>query len=123
MTRRAYVYFALTFLLGFAVGGASLFLYAWYGGHWRHAGGREHIVKVLTHDLGLSPEQVQQVNGFFDEADKKLSVLRRQVDPQFEAVRLETRDRIRKILRPDQAAKYDDLVRQYDERRKREQHH
>ena len=42
-----------------------------------------------------------------------------QADAQLNAIRQETRNRIRQILSPQQTQKFDELVRRWDERRKR----
>jgi len=69
--------------------------------------------------LNLSDAQAQQVGQIFDEFTQKTRDLQKQVDPQFQAIHLETRGRIRQILDPDQQKKFDEFVRSIDERRKR----
>lgn len=118
MTRRVYLYFALTFVLGAVVGACAMFLYTWYGGHWRRHFNEQHVVSELTRELKLSAAQVQQVDQIFDDSAKSFSELRKQVDPQFDSIRARTRDRIRQILTPEQVAKFDQMVRQFDERRR-----
>jgi len=118
MTRRAYLYFALTFTLGAAVGACGTLLYAWYGGHWHRPFNKQRVVSHLTKELGLSEAQVGQVNQIFDDSSRSYSELHRQVDPQFDSIRHSTRDRIRQILTPEQLAKFNQMVRQFDERRK-----
>ncbi len=124
MMRRAYLYFALTFILGTVAGGAGIFFYGWYGGHWhRHPHGRppkEVIVRRLTHDLSLSDAQVQQLRPIVEQSMRKYSALQAQIGPQFRAIREESRKEIRQILTPEQAAKFDELVRRLDQRMKRE---
>jgi hypothetical protein len=116
MRRRVYVYFALTFVLGVAVGGAGVFSYGWHSGHWHRGLNRRGVVRRLTGQLKLSDPQVQQLNQIMDDSENKQDQLREQFRPQIEALREETRDRIRKILSPDQVARFNDIVRQYDER-------
>jgi hypothetical protein len=116
MRRRVYVYFALTFVLGVAVGGAGVFSYGWHSGHWHRGLNRRGVVRRLTGQLKLSDPQVRQINQIMDDSEKKQDQLREQFQPQIEALREETRDRIRKILSPDQVARFNDIVRQYDER-------
>ena len=50
---------------------------------------------------------------------QKVKDLQKQIDPQFQAIHQETRARIRQILDPDQAKKFDEFVRAIDERHKR----
>jgi Spy/CpxP family protein refolding chaperone len=118
MTRRVYLYFAVTFLLGAIIGAAALFFYAWNTGHWHRGFSRARLVEHLQRDLDLSPAQVQQINQILDDEAKKYGDLQKQVEPQFQAIREDTRDRIRQILNPPQTAKFNDLVRRWDERRR-----
>jgi len=118
MTRRAYLYFAVTFVLGVVVGGCGIFFYAWYGGHWHREFDRQRVVRHLTREVHLSEAQVRQVDQIFADTAKSYSELHKQVDPQFDAIRAQTRDRIRQILTPEQVAKFNEMVRQADERRK-----
>jgi len=118
MTRRVYVYFAATFVLGVVVGACGMFFYAWYGGHWHREFDRQRVVRRLTRDLGLSEAQARQVDQIFQDTAKSYSELHKQVNPQFDAIRARTRDRIREVLNPEQLAKFNETVRQADERRK-----
>ena len=47
---------------------------------------------------------------------KEPQQLQEQVRPQFQALHEETRDRIRKILNPDQVARFDEINRQFEQR-------
>jgi Spy/CpxP family protein refolding chaperone len=119
MTRRVYVYFALTFLLGLIAGSAGAFFYAWNSGHWRRGGfDAKRVVTHLKQELNLNDQQAQQVTEILVDAGKKYADLQKQVEPQFTAIREETRTRIRQILTPDQVTKFNELVRRVDERRK-----
>lgn len=120
ISRRAYFYFVLTFLLGAVVGGSGVFFYAWYGGHWHRGFDKQRVVRRLTRRLNLSGKQVQQLNEIMDETARKHAELQHQVEPQFEALHREARDRVRQILNAQQIAKFNEMVREYDERRKRE---
>lgn len=76
-------------------------------------------MKHLKQVLNLSDAQVQQLNQIFDEASKETRDLQKQIDPQFQAIHMETRGRIRQILNSDQQKIFDEHIRQIDERRKR----
>ena len=119
MSRRAYLYFILTFVLGIVVGSAGTLFFGWHFG--RPHGGFEpkRVVRFLQRELKLTDAQRQQVEQIMQDTDAKNKELQKQVDPQFETIREESRDRVRKILNPDQLAKFDDIVRRFDERRKR----
>lgn len=119
MTRRAYLYFILTFLLGAIVGGASIFVFGWYGGRWHRGFDKQRIVRHLTRELDLTDSQVHQLNQIMDESMRKHAELRKQVDPQFTALREESNNRIRQILTPGQLTKFNEMVRRFEERMKR----
>jgi len=119
MTRRAYLYFTLTFLLGIVVGGAGTYYYAWHNGLWHRRFSKERVVSHLKSELRLSDSQVQQLGQIMDEADQKHRQLQQQVNPQFQALHDETNDKIRTILTPDQLTRFNELVREAEERRKR----
>ena len=121
MTRRAYLYFTLTIILGAVLGGAGVYYFLWHSGRLQHPGGfnKARAEAHLKKDLNLSDAQTQQLDQIFDLSSKKMADLQKQIEPQFQAIRVETRAQIRQILDPDQAKKFDEFVRQIDERRKR----
>ena len=119
MTRRAYLYFALTFVFGIVVGGASTYYYAWHHGLWHRRPSKERVVSHLKSELSLSDSQLQQLNQIMDEAEQKHRQLQRQVAPQFQALHDETNGKIRALLNPDQLPKFNELVRQAEERHRR----
>ena len=122
MSRRAYLYFILTFLLGLVVGSAATIFFGWRSGLIRHRHPDEkHIVQFLKRDLNLSDSQTKQVEQIVHETGEKFRHLQQQNQPQFEAVRKESEDRIRKVLNPDQLAKFNQLVERINRRRK--EHH
>ncbi|MBI1941049.1 MAG: periplasmic heavy metal sensor [Acidobacteria bacterium] len=119
MTRRAYIYFVATFLLGVVVGGAGVLFYAWNTGHWRRRPSTAQIVRRLTRDLNLSAPQVEQLKQIVDDSEKKMKELRTQARPQFDAIREEGHEQIRKILNPEQLEKFNETIRRHEERRRR----
>jgi Spy/CpxP family protein refolding chaperone len=121
MTRRVYLYFIVTIILGAILGGSGVYYFLWHTGRLQHPGGfnKDHAVAHLKKDLNLSDAQTQQVGQIFDESSQKVRDLQKQIDPQFQAIHLETRARIRQILNPDQQKKFDEFVRAIDERHKR----
>ena len=119
MSRRAYLYFALTFLLGVIVGGTCFYYYAWSTGHWRRPFNRQSFVRRLKGELDLSDAQVSQLEQILDGSTSKFRSTQQQADAQLNSIRQETRSGIRQILTPQQTQKFDELVRRWDERRKR----
>ncbi len=119
MSRRAYLYFILTFVLGIVVGSAGTVFLGWHFGRPHGGFDPKHVVRFLQRELKLTDTQRQQVEQIMQETDAKYKDLHKQVDPQFDAVKEESRGRVRKILNPDQLTKFDEIVRRLEERRKR----
>ena len=119
MSRKAYLYFALTFLLGVVVGGTCVYYYAWSTGYWRRPFNRQSFVSRLKAQLNLSDTQVSQLEQILEGSTKKFRAIQQQSDSQSNAVREDTRNKIRQILSPQQTQEFDELVRRWDERRKR----
>lgn len=119
MTRRAYVYFVLTFVLGIIVGGAGVFYYGWYSGHWRRDFDLNRVVDRMKRDLSLDDSQVERLRQILQESSRKRKELQQKNQPQFDAIHEDTRNQIRKILNPDQLARFNEHVRLSDERIKK----
>ncbi|MGD1104878.1 MAG: hypothetical protein ABSA59_22765 [Terriglobia bacterium] len=120
MTRRVYLYFLATIVLGAILGGVGVYCFLWYTGRLQHHTGfnKDRAVAHLKKELNLSYAQTQQVGQIFDASSQKVRDVQKQIDPQFQAIHLETRARIRQILNPDQAKKFDEFIRAIDERHK-----
>ncbi len=118
MTRRVYLYFISTFILGAVLGGVGVYYFLWNTGRLVHPGGfnRQAAVQNLKKVLNLTDAQVQQLNQIFEESAQKNRDLHKQTDPQFQAIHMETRARIRAILNPQQQQEFDDFVKAIDER-------
>jgi Spy/CpxP family protein refolding chaperone len=119
MTRRIYLYFIATILLGAILGGAGVYYFLWYNGRLQHREPPNRSVEHLKKVLNLSDDQAQQVGKIFDEDRQKMRDLTKQLAPQYQAIHEETRARIRQILNPDQQKKFDEFVKAIDDRRKR----
>ena len=120
MSRRAYLYFILTFVLGLVVGGTATIFYGWRMGYRRphRPPDADHIVRFLKRELTLDDAQTQQILQIVREDQESVRQVQRQMEPQFEAIRTEGRDRIRKVLNPDQLAKFNRMIERMDARRK-----
>lgn len=118
MTRRAYIYFFVTIILGAILGGAGVYYYLWNSGRLQrpHGFNPEHAVAHLKKDLNLNDDQVRQLRQIFEESGQKTRDLQKQIDPQFQAIHMDTRAHIRQILNPDQQKKFDEMVRAIDQR-------
>jgi Spy/CpxP family protein refolding chaperone len=125
-SRRAVLYLVLVFLLGLALGGLGM---VWAGRHgWSYAGAERQRaprgVAWLCRELGLSAEQRQQVETILDEMGSAYREIRQRTRPEYEAVRQQGRDRIRAVLTEQQRARFEEWVREMDERevRRRQGH-
>ncbi|MGH9469864.1 MAG: hypothetical protein ACRD1N_05910 [Terriglobia bacterium] len=113
MTRRAYVYFVITFIIGLVLGGAAMYYYAWGTGHWRRKWSEQRAVDRLKNDLALTPPQVRELRPILDENVRNWNHLQQQVRPQFDALRDQTDNEIRHILNPGQLSKFNALIQQH----------
>jgi Spy/CpxP family protein refolding chaperone len=79
-----------------------------------------HTMAMFTRDLNLNPDQQNQIQAILNDTRARYAQLHQKLDPEYEQVRQEGRDRIRQALTPEQRPKFEDLLRQIDEdRRKR----
>ncbi len=122
MRRRAYVYFALTFVLGLVIGAAGMYSYGWYTGHWHQKFSRHRVIDYLQRELDLTQAQTQQLQQIISNMDQKESDLRDQLAPQFQAIREEARTETRKILNSQQVEKFNAMVKRWDAKRKKPGH-
>ncbi|HXT27255.1 MAG TPA: hypothetical protein VN749_20735 [Candidatus Eisenbacteria bacterium] len=122
--QKATLWLALVFVLGTALGAVLGYAFAHrsYAApptqltvEQRRAQKREQLVR----DVGLTAEQQNQVNAFLDEAQTEYKAIHAVSDPQVDAVRQKSRDKIRQILTPDQKPKFEEFIRKMDEERKR----
>jgi Spy/CpxP family protein refolding chaperone len=121
MTRRVYLYFIITICLGAVLGGVGVYYYLWNTGRLVHPGGFNATAAVenLKKVLNLTDGQAEQLRQIFAESAQKNRDLHKQTDPQFQAIHMETRARIREILNPEQQQKFDAFVKAIDERHHR----
>ncbi len=110
MTRRAYLYFVLTFLLGIVLGAWGMFSYGWYSGQWHRTFSKQRTLRHLKRELNLSDLQVQQLSEIMDDSSKKYKALDEKIEPEYDALRDERRNRIRQILNPEQLLKFNEMI-------------
>lgn len=113
----------LAFLLGTAAGGLGFGLYQVRAG-WRHPPrdserARQFVLKRLTRDLDLRPEQQQQVEAILLETGQEFARLREEVGPRVRDIRGRSREKIRAILNPEQQAKFEALANEWERREER----
>jgi len=80
-----------------------------------------HTMAMYTRDLNLNPEQQSQIQAILNDMRAGYAGLHEKLDPEYEQVRQQGRERIRQVLTPEQRPKLEDLLRQIDEDRRRRQ--
>jgi Spy/CpxP family protein refolding chaperone len=127
MNRRAIVLVVGVLWLGIALGAVGT--YAAFG--WRTAagpqrppgpgkgpGGQARAIEQLTREVGLTPQQQEQLKAILEESKARYDALFEQMRPQLEEIRQQGRQKIRAILAPEQLPKFEEHVRRNDEQRK-----
>jgi Spy/CpxP family protein refolding chaperone len=122
--QKATLWLAIVFVLGAALGGVLGYAFA----HRTYASAppvmtaeakRQERRERMTRDVGLNAEQQKQVKAILDQSQVEYKALHAVMDPQIEAVRQKTRDKIRALLTADQQPKFEEFLRKLDEERKR----
>jgi hypothetical protein len=123
--QKATFWLALVFVLGTALGAVLGYAFAHRSyastaptqltSEQRRAQKREQLAR----DVNLTAEQQSQVNAILDQAQVEYKAIHAVSDPQVDAVRQKSREKIRQILTPDQKPKFEEFVRRMDEDRKR----
>ena len=119
------------FVIGFAAGALSLNLYQQLTSSENkktpQRGGTEYLIEKMNKEVGLAPDQQEQIKKILDETSDKYRDIRKEIDPvlkpyepRFNAVRQESRDRIRALLNADQLPKYEEMVSKHDKMREQE---
>jgi hypothetical protein len=79
--------------------------------------GPDAVMERLTRDLDLTPAQVAAVRPIVEERWSALETLFVRVDPEAEAIRKATDDRIRALLEPAQRERFEARVAEHERRR------
>lgn len=117
------------FVIGFAAGALSLNLYERLNPSSKNngRGGAEVFLKKISNEVGLKSEQEDQIKKILDETREKYRAVREEMEPamkgfepRFNAVREESRNRIRALLTPEQLPKYEEMVSKHDRMRAEE---
>jgi hypothetical protein len=80
-----------------------------------------NTVATLTKDLNLNPDQQKQILGVLNDTRSRYDAIHQEVDPEYEKVRQEGRERIRELLTAEQRLKFEDVLRRIDEDRRKRQ--
>jgi Spy/CpxP family protein refolding chaperone len=122
--RKAALWVGAVFLLGATLGGVLGFLFAHRSVNadnppLSEPERRARRVEQLTHELGLSPQQAQQLDGILLQRHTETKAIHDQTDTQLDQVRQKGRAQLRAILTPEQLPKFDEFLKRMDEERKR----
>lgn len=80
--------------------------------------GPHDIVGELARGLDLDGEQKEKMEVIISQSRDRYRALSHQFRPQYDAIRDETRQQMRQILREDQKARFDEFMRGIDKRHK-----
>lgn len=127
--RKARLWLGLVFLVGAAIGGV-------FGYNFGHRSSyaatvsppqmsepewRAKRVAEMTKELGLTPDQSGKLNEVLRQKHQEMKTIRDKADQDVDAVRHNGRNQIRAFLTPDQLPKFETMVRQMDEERKKQE--
>ena len=121
-SRKAFLLVFVVFVLGIALGSVGTYvvttrvLAARPQATLAHNPG--HTMAMFTSDLNLNPDQQKQIQAILNDTRARYAALHEKLDPEYEQVRQEGRERIRQVLTPEQRPKFEDLLRQMDEDRR-----
>lgn len=122
--QKATLWLAIVFVLGAALGGVLGYAFAHrsfasepapMSAEAKRAQRREQMVR----EVGMDAEQQKQAIAILDESQNEYKAVHAVMDPQMEAVRQKTRDKIRALLTADQKPKFEVFLQRLDAERKR----
>ncbi|HYK91345.1 MAG TPA: hypothetical protein VE398_21420 [Acidobacteriota bacterium] len=109
----------LTFLLGGITGSVSYSLYQNHVAAATPKANNPHDpVNDLARALSLDALQRETLKNIMDQSRGRYHALSQQIRPQYEAIRNETRQQIRQILRDDQKTRFEEFLKDVDRRHK-----
>jgi Spy/CpxP family protein refolding chaperone len=122
-TGKAALWVGVVFLLGAALGGMIGYSYEHHlvsaaNTPLPEPARRAQRVEELTRVLGLTSAQSQQVDAILLERHTEVKTIHDQTDTHIDQVRQKGRDQIRAILTPEQKPKFEDFLRELDQKRK-----
>jgi Spy/CpxP family protein refolding chaperone len=123
-SRKAVVLVFLVFVLGIALGALGTYVVTTRVLAARPQGVSRtpaNTVAMFTRDLNLNPDQQKQIEAILSGTRARYAALHDKLDPEYEQIRQEGRERVREVLTPDQRPKFEDLLRRMDEDRRRRQ--
>ncbi len=121
-SRKAILLVLVLFVLGIALGSVGTYVVTTrvQAAKPQTTPARNHMA-MFTRDLNLNPDQQSQIQAILNDTRSRYAQLHEKLDPEYEQVRHESRERIRQVLTPDQRPKFEELLRQMDEERRKRQ--
>ena len=123
-SRKAVLLVFLVFVLGIVLGAVGTYVVTTRVLAARPQGASRNpanTVAMFTRDLNLNPDQQKQIEAILSDTRARYGEIHKRDDPEYENARNEGRERIRKILTPEQEPKFEELLLRMDaERRRRE---
>jgi len=122
-SRKAFLLVFLVFVLGIALGSVGTYVVTTrvHAARPQAARNPANRMALWTRDLNLNTEQQKQIETILNDTRARYAAIRKQADPEYEKVRQESRERIRKVLTPEQGPKFEELLLRLEEaRRKRD---
>ena len=121
--RKAVLLVLVLFALGIALGSVGTYVVTTEVQAARPHASLSHnyagTVALFTQGLSLSSDQEKQLEVIFNDMRDHYDALHAKLDPEYEQVRQQGRERIRQILTSEQRPKFEELLRQIDEDRRR----
>ncbi len=113
----------LVFILGGIAGTLGTMCVCRHRGEWMMRGGphayTEAAVRRLDHALKLDAGQHRQVEAIVAEAHSEMRAVRKEAQPRLDAIFEKAVGRVSAILRPDQREKFEKIVQERRERKRR----
>ncbi len=123
-SRKAALLVFLVFVLGIALGGVGTLVTSRVLADRPRASLAHNpagTLAMFTKGLDLTPDQQKQLEAIFNDTRARYAALHQKLDPEYEQVRQQGRDKIRQILTPEQRPKLEELLHQIDAERARRQ--
>ena len=87
------------------------------------AGGlRIEFLRRVERDLNLSPDQKEQIDKIFSASQERSKKLMEPIQPKIHEELQQTREQFRAVLNPEQKMRFDELLKQQQQQRQRDQH-
>jgi len=118
--RKAVLLVVVLFVLGVALGSVGTYLVTTrvLAAHSPVARTSSQHMAMFTRDLNLTTEQQSQIQAILNDTRANYASLHEKLDPEYEQVRQQGRERIREVLTSEQRPKFEELLRQMDEERR-----